>query len=82
MAIIITSSALQKNIGKIPRSVQKKPCIMTTNGKPTMVLLPYFEDNEELLEEYFEQFEIAMNQKALQKELKESSESGLSDLVI
>jgi hypothetical protein len=47
-----------------------------------MVLLPYFENNDDIIDDYLEQYEINKNSKNLKKQIQESLDSGLSDLVI
>ena len=82
MSTIISNSDLQKNSGKLSRMISEKEVIVTTHGKPKMVIVPYFEENQEWLEDYFEQYEIWKNQKTLKKELSESKKSGKSDFVL
>ncbi|MBT3349004.1 hypothetical protein HN954_03190 [bacterium] len=82
MPIITTNSKFQKNIGQFAKSVQKKPCIITTHGEPKMVVLPYFENNEDLIDDYFENFEMWQNQEKLQKKYGEALKSGKSKRVI
>ena len=82
MPAIITNSELQRNPGKIAKDIGKKPRIVTIHGKPRMVLLPYFEENENLIEEYLEDYEMWKNQEKLQKKYKAASQSGASDLKI
>lgn len=78
----INNTELQKNIGKISKSVKDDYLLVNTRGKPTMVVLPYFEDNDDLIADYMEDYFIAKNKKKLQEEAKKSLESGLSDLKI
>lgn len=80
MAKIITTSELQKNIGKIDKLA--KVIIVTKRGKGNTVMLPYFDDNEEAIEEYLEEYEMRQNKKALQKRYEDAAKSGLSDLKI
>jgi len=47
-----------------------------------MIMLPYFENNEEFIDDYLEEYEIRKNKVNLQKSLQESLDSGLSDLII
>jgi hypothetical protein len=47
-----------------------------------MVMLPYFENNEEFIDDYLEEYEIRKNRIKLQKEMQDSMSSGLSDLLI
>jgi len=84
MVKIITNSQLQKNVSKISKDLQnsKKPLIITTHGQAKMFILPYFEDGDEVLEEYFENYEMWKNKKKLQERYKQSSQSGESNLKI
>jgi len=82
MPAIITNSKFQKDIGKVAKSVQEKPYIVTTHGEPKMVVLPYFENNEGAIEDYFEDYEMSKNREKLIEKYKKSSNSGVSDLVI
>lgn len=75
---IITKTALQKNIGKI----KSGSYIVVNGGKPESIILPYFEGNEEWIENYLEEYEIMKNSKNLQREMKKSLASGKSNLVI
>lgn len=75
---ILTKSQLQKNIGKL----ENKAYIIVNRGTPESIIVPYFEGNEEWIEEYLENFEIAKNKENLMKKTKKSLKSGLSDLVI
>lgn len=75
---IITKSDLQKNIGQL----KGKAYTVVNRGKPEFVLLPYFEGADDMIENYIEDFEMYINRKNLDKELKESLESGVSDLII
>jgi hypothetical protein len=45
-------------------------------------MLPYFDNNEEFIDDYLEEYEIRKNREKLQKEMVDSKESGLSDLII
>lgn len=75
---ILTKTDLQKNIGKL----EKKAYILVNRGKPEAVILPYFEGNEEIIEDYLEDLEIAQNRESLAKKVNKSVKSGLSELVI
>lgn len=79
---IITTTELQKSIGQIAGYVTTSWVIITKNGKPSAVMLPYFEDNEEAVSDYLEDYEMNLNAEKLRAQLRESVESGLSDLVI
>ncbi len=78
MIAIITKSQLQKNIGDIGKQI----CTIVNHGKPEALILPYFEGCEELMEDYLEDCEMAMNKKNLKKRYKKSLDSGLSNFVI
>lgn len=82
MAKIITTSELQKTIGQLVAYVSKSWVVVTKKGRPTAVMLPYFDDNESAIADYLEEYEMDKNRTVLQARLKESAESGLSDLVI
>lgn len=79
MPTILSNSEFQKNPGKLSQIVFEKGAILTTHGTPKMVVMPYFEESDELLEEYFEHFELWKNRKKLQKEMADSKQSGESD---
>ena len=82
MPVIITNSEFQKNVGKISRSIGPKPYIVTNHGKALMVVLPYFEEGDGLIENYLEDYEMWQNRKKLQDKYRKSSKSGASDLTI
>jgi hypothetical protein len=82
MAKIITTSELQQTIGKLLSYVTQSWVIVTKKGKPTAVMLPYFEDNEDAVAEYLEEYEMGKNKPALQKRYADSAASGRSDLAI
>jgi PHD/YefM family antitoxin component YafN of YafNO toxin-antitoxin module len=82
MAKIITTSQLQKTIGQLLAYVSQSWVVVTNKGRPTAIMLPYFDDNEDAVAEYLEEYEMNKNRAVLQARLKESLESGLSDLVI
>ncbi len=79
---IITTTELQKSIGQLAGYVTKSWVIVTKKGKPSAIMLPYFENNEEAVSEYLEDYEMNQNAEKLRAQLKASEESGLSDLVI
>ncbi len=82
MSTIITTSQLQKNIGEVTAKIGKKSYIVTNRGEGKMIILPYYDGCNEIIDEYMEDYEIHCNREKLEKELKESLESGLSDLII
>ena len=82
MAKIITTSQLQKTIGQLLAYVTQSWVIVTKKGHPTAVMLPYFDDNEEAVAEYLEEYEIQMNKEALQERYRKSQRSGRSKLVV
>jgi len=49
---------------------------------PKIVLLPYFAKGSDLVDDYMESYEIFLNQEKLQKEAKNSLDSGLSDFEV
>ena len=79
---IISNSELQKNIGKITKTVKDDYLLVNTRGKPTMVVLPYFDDNDDLIADYMEDYFIKKNKDKLKSEAKKSLDSGISDLEI
>jgi len=79
---IITTTQLQKKIGDISKNIGEKTYIVTGRGIAKVVLLPYFDGCDDLIDDYMEEFEILKNKDKLQKWLKKSAESGMSDLVI
>jgi len=79
---IITTTDLQKNIWSISRNIESNNYTVINRGKPRMIMLPYFENNEEFIDDYLEEYEIRKNKVNLQKSLQESLDSGLSDLII
>ena len=82
MTKIITTSELQKHIGQLLAWLSRAIVIVTNRGKASAVVLPYFEENDEAIERYMEDFEMYSNAEKLRKEAQESYESGLSDLVV
>ncbi len=82
MAKIITTSQLQKTIGQLIRYVSQSWVVVTNKGKPTAIMLPYFDDNEGAIAEYLEEYEMDKNRIKLQSRYKESESSGLSDVTI
>ena len=82
MPKIITTSELQKNIGKLLQFVGNSWTIVTSRGKAKVIMLPYFDDNDRSIEEYLEDYEISRNVENLKKRWQESAESGDSNLVI
>ncbi|MFA5799682.1 MAG: hypothetical protein WC840_01845 [Candidatus Peribacteraceae bacterium] len=82
MAKIITTSQLQKTIGQLLSYVSQSWVVVTKKGRPTAIMLPYFDDNESAVADYLEEYEMDKNRVVLQTRFKESVDSGLSDLVI
>ena len=82
MVKIVSTSQLQKSIGSIGSLVAHSWVILVNRGKPHAVLLPYFEQNEEAIASYLEEYEMYQNAPNLRDELKASVASGLSDLTI
>lgn len=79
---IISTSELQKNIWTISKDIEIENYTIVNRGKPRMVVLPYFEDNDELVNDYLEEYEMKKNSKKLKKDLQASLDSWLSDLTI
>jgi hypothetical protein len=82
MTSIVTTTQVQKNIGKISQSIGDDAFIVTSHGKGKIVMLPYFDGCDENVSEYIEDYEMFQNHEVLQKRYKESAESGKSSLVI
>lgn len=82
MATIITTSQLQKRIGEITASIGVKSYIVTNRGEGRMIILPYFDGCDKIMNEYMEDYEMYLNKEKLQREAKESLKSGKSDLVV
>jgi len=82
MTSIITTTQVQKNIGKISQSITEEAFIVTSHGKGKIVMLPYFDGCDENVAEYIEDYEMFQNHENLQKRYKKSSKSGESSLVI
>lgn len=82
MPKIITTSELQKNIGKLLQFVGSSWAIVTSRGKAKVVMLPYFDQSDKAIEDYLEDYEMHRNAEKLKKEFQESYDSGPSDLVI
>jgi len=82
MTSIITTTEVQQKIGQISANIAHKNYIVTNRGKAKIVMLPYFDGCDRLLEDYLEDYEIFMNREIIEKKLQESRDSGVSDLVI
>lgn len=82
MARIITTTQMQQKIGQISDTVDKVAYIVTNRGEAKMVILPYYDGCDEVIEDYMEDYEIWKNREKLQKEIEESLASGRSDLII
>ena len=82
MPKIVTISELQKNIEKLLLWVGHSSVIVTNRGKAKAIVLPYFEESDDVIADYLEEYEMRKNAKKLRKKLQESLDSGLSDLVI
>lgn len=82
MAKIITTTQLQKTIGQLLNYVTQSWVVVTKKGRPTAVMLPYFDDNEDAVSEYLEEYELHVNREMLDARYKQSMESGRSKLVI
>lgn len=82
MATIVNTSTLQKTIGQLLGSITRSWLIVTNKGKARAIVLPYFDDNEEAVEQYLEEYEMSLNAPKLRRELRASLQSGLSSLRI
>lgn len=79
---IITSTQVQREIGRLSENIGEQNYIVTVHGKGKIVMLPYFDGCDEHMMEYMEDYEMMKNKEVLKKRYKESSESGPSSLVI
>ena len=82
MAHIISNSQLQKNIWKITKNIWNTTYTVINRGFPKMVILPYFDDNEDFIADYLEEYQLRMNAKKLKKELEDSFDSWISSFKI
>ena len=82
MIKIVTTKQVQQKIGQISAEIDETAFIVTNRGKGRLVILPYFDGCDEMIDEYMEDCEMYRNKDALKKEWQESLDSGLSDLVI
>jgi hypothetical protein len=82
MLKIITVKELQQKIGKISSSIGEAGYIVTNRGKAKIIMLPYFDGCENMIEDFIEDCEMYMNRENLEKKYKASMKSGPSDLVI
>ena len=69
-------------IGQLLFYVTQSWVVVTKKGRPTAVMLPYFDDNEEAVADYLEEYEMNRNRDALKERYKKSKESGPSSLVL
>lgn len=79
---IISTKQMQQKIGEISANIDQKAYIITNHGKGKMVILPYFDGCDEWIEDYIEDYEMMKNKDKLQKELKESLDSGIGKIRI
>ncbi len=79
---IITNSELQKHIGKVAKASENQSFMVTTRSRPKMILVPYFLDGMDIIDDYMEEYFLAKNAKKLQDEAQQSLASGLSDLLV
>lgn len=82
MAKIISTTEAQKKLCEIASNIDTQTYIVTNKGAGRMVILPYFDGCMDWVDNYLEDREMLTNKLKLQKELRESSESGSSGLVI
>lgn len=82
MSTIITTSQLQKNIGEVTSKIGEKSYIVTNRGEGKMIILPYYDGCDKIIDEYMEDFEMYCNREKLIEKAKKSLESGESDFVI
>lgn len=79
---IISNTELQKHIGSISKNIENDFFTVTTRGKPKMMLVPYFSEGGDMIDDYMEEYLLWKNREKLQIEAQQSLDSGLSDLVI
>ena len=77
----ITIAEMQKLIGQISSNINEHGFIVTKHGKPSFVILPYYEKGIPA-EDYLEDYEMWLNRDKLNKEIEESIASGDSDYII
>lgn len=82
MTSIITTSQLQKQIGKISEAISTKAFIVTNNGEGRIVMLPYFDGCDDNIADYLEDYEMRKNKDKLVSEFNASIGSGKSDLSV
>ena len=82
MIKITTTTKVQRSIKDISKDVRISPHIATQRGEPTLVLLPYFEKSDELIDDYMEEYKLNQNKEKIEKELEESMNRGISDFRI
>jgi len=79
---IINTTQLQQTIGKVAKDAENNPYIVVNRGKAKLVVLPYFDEGIEKIEEYFEDFRMQQNRDELKERYTTSSNSGSSDFVV
>ena len=82
MSKIINTSDLQKKISQVVHDVENNPYIVVNRGDAKMVCLPYFDNCDETIQDYFEDFIMEVNRERLANRYKKSAKSGLSDLKV
>ncbi len=76
MSKIINTTDLQRTISQIVQDVGNNPYIVVNRGHARMVLLPYYEECDEKIEDYFEDYLMEVNKKALKNKYAKASQSG------
>lgn len=79
---IINNSELQKKVGRFSREIEETAFTVINRGKPKMIILPYFEQSQDFIDDYLEAFEMSKNKKKLQKDFADSLKSGISGLKV
>lgn len=79
---IVTNSELQSNIGKISRDIDNDYFLVSNRGKSKMVILPYFDESDDLISDYMEDYFLFKNKHKLKLEAEKSIDSGVSNLEI
>ncbi|TSC56754.1 MAG: Uncharacterized protein G01um101418_586 [Parcubacteria group bacterium Gr01-1014_18] len=79
---IVTVSEVQKKIGQMAKNVRYNEILVTSRGKGSMLILPYFEGCDDFVSEYRENYEMSVNRENLKRKYRESMKSGKGTLVI
>lgn len=75
-----TTTDLQRNSASITK--EKTPSYIIRRWKPEWILLPFFTECDDFIEEYMEAYEMHKNREFLQEALKKSEASGIASFTI